>query len=72
MSHENKRTPDELMKEFDDGCRGLSDIDMGSLLFEIIDDVVDSVYVALVDAEVEERAEIIKTVYDYVGNHYGD
>lgn len=67
------RHPDEVMQDFAEGCQGRADIDMKDVLHEIIDDIVDTVDLAL-SARIDDRRrrEAIAEVGDYVANHYGD
>ena len=77
------RTPDEIMADFDAGSKGLADIDMRGVLWEIIEDILSSVNLAETEmllAYVENKdvlysedpPNIYATVQDYVVNHYGD
>lgn len=68
------RTPDEFMADYDAGCRGVKDIDMNELLWEIIDDVRDSYRLAMHNAGVNTATAsvVTTTVSDYLANHYSD
>lgn len=70
----DKRTPDELMKDYDDGCKGLRDIDMHSILWEIIEDIQDSYLLAMERSGIvlPRRIQIEAIVSDYLASHYGD
>lgn len=65
--------PEQLLNEFDLGCKGQADVDMRGILHAIIGDVVDSFRLALSD-EVEPaiRQRVITEVEDYIANNYGD
>ena len=69
------RTPDEILTDYDRGCRGEADIDMREILWEIIDDIRSSYALAM---ECHERIDdqtahdITITVEDYLANSYGD
>lgn len=63
----------QLRRLYDQGCRGVADMDMDELLWRIFADVQDSYSLALRHEHVAERtvAEVTTTVADYLANHYG-
>lgn len=70
----NGATPgEELRQLYDQGCRGLADVDMGDLLWRIFADVQDSYSLALREAGVHctTAAVVTASVEDYLANHYG-
>lgn len=72
---EPMRTPDEIMTDFYAGCSGQSDIDMHAVLWEILEDVLNSVKLAstaYMKDGYTDGGSIHDTVRDYVVNHYGD
>lgn len=70
------RHPDEIMRDFQVAVMGREDIDPHAVLNEILDDVLNSMVLAInkiVDEgsiDPEHRTEIIDTVRDYITNHY--
>ena len=61
-------TPNEILSVLDQAQKRLGkEFDMRALLWEIIDDVLDSVYLAC-----DGQGPIPAIVEDYVANHYGD
>jgi hypothetical protein len=66
------RTPDEIMDDFDAGCRGQADIDMHAVAWEIMEDVQSSCALAMKEAGVPAGvvASVMQTVSDYLMNHY--
>ena len=67
------RTPDEIMADFDIGCQGRADIDMHGILWEIINDILDTVDKAVTTGTMEvNKILIMEEINDYVANHYGD
>ena len=68
------RLPDEIMTDFQAGCQGTADIDMTALLWEIIQDVMDSYWLAMKNQQVslKDALNIQDTVVDYLANNYGD
>ena len=66
--------PDELVDAFLSAAKGQAAADPYDILWGIIDDILDSVRLAVtaaVDSPAVQR-EIIDTVTDYVTNHYGE
>jgi hypothetical protein len=63
----------ELRELYDQGCRGVADIDMDELLWRIFADVRSSYSLALHNAGVANTtiAAASATVDDYLANHYG-
>lgn len=61
-------TPEELLEEFDAGSRGLSDVDMRSVLWAIIDDIRDTYRRAMQARGIPPSVET--EVDDYIANHY--
>lgn len=61
----NPRTPDIIMMDAD--ALGATD-----LIWEVIEDVLDSVHLAETSRQGNESLEIWATVTDYVSTHYGD
>lgn len=74
------RHPDEIMADFETGTKGLADIDIDSVLWEIIYDILDSVKLACTTYDNTRHPHpqsttmehIHTTVEDYITNHYGD
>lgn len=70
------RHPDQIMEDFDRGCRGLSDIDMKGVLWEVIEDLLASVKLACESHDADPKFvtmdSIYTTVVDYATNSYGD
>jgi len=68
----HRRPPDDIMLDFDDGAFGVRDIDMHTVLWEIIDDILDSYDLAMRNAKLDQAQylEISDTVKDYITNHY--
>jgi hypothetical protein len=62
-----------LRQLYDQGCRGLADVDMDELLWRILADVQSSYSLALREAAVPDAtvADVTTTVQDYLANHYG-
>lgn len=58
------RSPDVIMEDFDAGAKGTRDVDMRGILWEIIEDILDSIRLA--------DGDVLATVTDYVANNYGD
>jgi hypothetical protein len=63
----------ELRELYDQGCRGLADVNMDELLWRIFADVESSYQLALYGAGVANAtiAQVSATVQDYLANHYG-
>ena len=77
MSTTTERTPDKILADFDAGCMGTADVDMRGVLWEIINDILDSIELAEAEArfvsdESPHYRGVHSTVQDYVINHYGD
>jgi len=74
----NPRLPDAIMADFVTAAHGQADLDITDVLFEILDDVIDSG--ALFLRSLADRGllapNIVEdyrtSVSDYVANHYGD
>lgn len=72
------RTPEQILADFDAGCRGEADIDMRAVLWEVIEDLLDSLgrYEAWDFEESATPAEIVRQckgmLTDYLVNNYGD
>lgn len=70
------RTADDILTDYDRGCRGEADIDMRSIMWEIIDAVRDSYALALRGTKQpltrEQIVEVEQTVEDFLVNSYGD
>jgi hypothetical protein len=60
------------MNDFDAGCRGLADIDMHAVLWEIFGDIQSSYALAMERADVPAKvaARIGATVTEYLAKHY--
>lgn len=71
-SNPSGRMPDEIMADLDRGIRGVADIDVMDCVWEIIDDILDSVRLADERQTGTETLEVWATVTDYVSTHYGD
>lgn len=82
------RSPDEIMNLLDDGLQGLSDVDVKSLIWEIIEDVIDTattlyatdVLEAMANQDGDSelplhanlKAHCKASMEDMVGNAWGD
>lgn len=65
--------PDEIMTDFFDGAQGKRDVDMFGTLWLIINDLLDSVKLALENSSLPEaeQEDVYATVAEYAGRHYG-
>lgn len=68
------RTPDEILTDYDRGCRGEADVDMRGILWEVIADVGSSYELAMQGMQLGQDiiAEVNNEVGDYLASHYGD
>lgn len=72
-------TPDDLMQWFSDLVNGTDnhgDLSAADVVHMIVEDVLDSVRLAITEGPIvctdEEADEVVGTVLDYYGNHYGE
>lgn len=62
-----------LRAQYDDGCKGTSDIDMSELLWQILSDIQHSYRIAMAGKVPLPVINSIDTeVNDYLVNNYGD
>ena len=69
------RTPDQLADALNDAVSGRGDATVAEVVFEIMDDVLDSVRLAMQnDPRVDDFAahDVMTVVNDYISNHYGE
>lgn len=68
----NKRTPTQINEDLDAALKGTADIDPLDVIFEIVDDALDSMSLALREAGVAQEVidAALETTNDYIGNHY--
>ena len=65
--------PGELTARFHEGIAGASDVDVAEVVRAILNDVLDSVHVAVATVSTDAAADEVRaTVADYIGNHYAD
>lgn len=66
------RTPDEIMTDFDLAIKGQSDVSPYDLLFEVIEDIIDSCKLYLDTVKSPHADDLVTTLRDYASNNYGD
>jgi len=66
--------PDRLMRDFENACRGTSDLDPLTILHAILDDILDTVRRAVDDLPMssDRKRDCVGEVEDYIANYYGE
>lgn len=66
------RTPGEILSELDVALRGVADVDPFDAISELVEDVLDSVALAMRNAGLGDGAidEVIATASEYYAHHY--
>ena len=69
---ENKRSPAQINEDLEAALQGTADIDTVAVIFEIVDDALDSMSLALKEAGVAQEVidAALEVTNDYLGNHY--
>lgn len=67
------RHPSEILAVIDQAQERLgSDFDLRALVWEVINDLIDSAQLAASNACHDAADEVANAVHDYAANHYGD